>query len=65
MAPLFVCKLTSCIEMTESGVKLSVNDFVVRALALALKEVPEANATWGENAIRRHLSLCSELFFLK
>jgi pyruvate dehydrogenase E2 component (dihydrolipoamide acetyltransferase) len=31
--------------------KLSVNDFVVRASALALKKVPAANAAWTEQAI--------------
>ncbi|OAN52881.1 pyruvate dehydrogenase complex dihydrolipoamide acetyltransferase [Paramagnetospirillum marisnigri] len=34
--------------------KLSVNDFVVRAVALALKKVPAANASWGEDAIKRY-----------
>ncbi|CAA7625454.1 pyruvate dehydrogenase complex dihydrolipoamide acetyltransferase [Magnetospirillum sp. UT-4] len=34
--------------------KLSVNDFVVRAVALALRKVPAANASWGEEAIRRY-----------
>ncbi|MDX1575437.1 MAG: pyruvate dehydrogenase complex dihydrolipoamide acetyltransferase, partial [Kiloniellales bacterium] len=28
--------------------KLSVNDFVIRAVALALKQVPAANASWDE-----------------
>ncbi len=32
--------------------KLSVNDFVIRATALALKKVPEANAMWTDNAMR-------------
>ena len=32
--------------------KLSVNDFVIRAMALALKQVPAANASWGEEAVR-------------
>jgi len=32
--------------------KLSVNDFIVRAVALALKRVPAANASWGDSAIR-------------
>ncbi|HEV7368977.1 pyruvate dehydrogenase complex dihydrolipoamide acetyltransferase [Arenibaculum sp.] len=31
--------------------KLSVNDFVIRASALALKKVPEANAAWTEDAV--------------
>ena len=34
--------------------KLSVNDFVIRALALALGRVPAANASWTEAAIRRY-----------
>ncbi|MDA0952874.1 MAG: pyruvate dehydrogenase complex dihydrolipoamide acetyltransferase [Proteobacteria bacterium] len=33
--------------------KLSVNDFVIRAVALAMRKVPEANAQWGGNVIRR------------
>ncbi len=37
--------------------KLSVNDFVVRAVALALKKVPAANASWGEDAIRRYTDI--------
>ncbi len=32
--------------------KLSVNDLVIRATALALKRVPAANASWTEKAIR-------------
>lgn len=34
--------------------KLSVNDFVIKACALALCEVPEANASWTEEAIHRY-----------
>jgi len=34
--------------------KLSVNDFVVRACALALRQVPAANATWTEKATLRY-----------
>lgn len=34
------------------GYKLSVNDFVLRAVALAMKKVPAANASWTETAIR-------------
>ncbi|MEM8698992.1 MAG: 2-oxo acid dehydrogenase subunit E2, partial [Pseudomonadota bacterium] len=33
------------------GVKLSVNDFIIRAAALALQEVPEANAVWAGDRI--------------
>ncbi|MDX2225240.1 MAG: pyruvate dehydrogenase complex dihydrolipoamide acetyltransferase, partial [Rhodospirillaceae bacterium] len=34
--------------------KLSVNDFVIKAVALALRKVPAANATWTDEAIRRY-----------
>jgi pyruvate dehydrogenase E2 component (dihydrolipoamide acetyltransferase) len=34
--------------------KLSVNDFVIKALALALAQVPAANATWTEGGTLRH-----------
>mgnify|MGYP002385393654 CR=1 FL=1 len=36
----------------EGGYKLSVNDFVIRAVALAMKKVPAANASWGADAVR-------------
>jgi pyruvate dehydrogenase E2 component (dihydrolipoamide acetyltransferase) len=34
--------------------KLSVNDFVIRATALALKKVPAANAAWTDEAILQY-----------
>ena len=34
--------------------KLSVNDFIIKAMALALQEVPKANATWTEAGMLRH-----------
>ncbi len=34
--------------------KLSVNDFVIKALALALQRAPAANATWTEGGMLRH-----------
>lgn len=39
-------------EMVD-GMELSVNDLVIRAVALALRKVPAANAAWTETAIRR------------
>lgn len=33
--------------------KISINDFVIKAVAGALTEVPEANAIWNEDSIRR------------
>ncbi|MFO1173075.1 MAG: pyruvate dehydrogenase complex dihydrolipoamide acetyltransferase [Hyphomicrobiaceae bacterium] len=34
--------------------KLSVNDFIIKALALGLRDVPAANATWTEGGMLRH-----------
>ncbi|WP_137931558.1 pyruvate dehydrogenase complex dihydrolipoamide acetyltransferase [Mesorhizobium comanense] len=34
--------------------KLSINDFVIRALALALHRVPDANVSFTESALLRH-----------
>ena len=36
--------------------RISVNDFVIRAAALALKKVPAANAAWTDTAIRLYQS---------
>ncbi len=36
--------------------KLSLNDFIIKAMAMALQTVPEANATWTEAGILRHRS---------
>ena len=54
-----VDKLVALRATVNSGgsVKVSLNDFVVKAAAAAFQDVPEANATWGENAIRRHDSV--------
>ena len=38
----------------DGGYKLSVNDFIIKALALALQQVPAANATWTEAGMLRH-----------
>lgn len=34
-------------QLKETGEKISVNDFVVRACALALRAVPQVNASWA------------------
>jgi pyruvate dehydrogenase E2 component (dihydrolipoamide acetyltransferase) len=36
------------------GIKVSVNDFVIKAAALALKAVPEANASYSPEGIAMH-----------
>ncbi|MBF0325891.1 MAG: pyruvate dehydrogenase complex dihydrolipoamide acetyltransferase [Alphaproteobacteria bacterium] len=47
-------KVRSELNGRSDAYKLSVNDFVIRAVALALKKVPAANASWGEDAIKRY-----------
>jgi pyruvate dehydrogenase E2 component (dihydrolipoamide acetyltransferase) len=38
-------------ERTEGNVKISVNDFVIRAAALALKQIPAANVSYDESGV--------------
>jgi pyruvate dehydrogenase E2 component (dihydrolipoamide acetyltransferase) len=38
----------------EGGYKLSVNDFVIKASAMALMKHPDVNASWTESAILKH-----------
>ena len=47
-------RLNAAAPKGEGAYKLSVNDFVVKACALALLKVPEVNASWTDNAILRH-----------
>jgi pyruvate dehydrogenase E2 component (dihydrolipoamide acetyltransferase) len=37
-----------------AGIKTSLNDFIVRAAALALRNHPNVNASWGDDAITQH-----------
>ncbi|MAU60250.1 MAG: pyruvate dehydrogenase complex dihydrolipoamide acetyltransferase [Parvibaculum sp.] len=43
-------------EEAGEGVKLSVNDFLIRAAALALMKVPDANVSFAGNALLKHKS---------
>lgn len=50
-------QLNEAAPQDEKGVpryKLSVNDLVVKAYALALKEVPDANVSWTEEGMLHH-----------
>ncbi len=38
----------------ESAYKISVNDMIIKACAMALKKNPDANAAWGEEAVVRY-----------
>jgi len=47
-------RLNEAAPKGEGAYKLSVNDFIVKAVALALMRVPEVNASWTDTAILRH-----------
>lgn len=55
-ADIDVTNLLSIREQVNAieGIKTSVNDYIVRAVALALHHHPNANASWGDDAITQH-----------
>jgi pyruvate dehydrogenase E2 component (dihydrolipoamide acetyltransferase) len=55
-ADIDISRLLTLREEANSAIssKLSINDFVIKAFALALQRVPAANAVWGEDAILRY-----------
>ncbi len=53
------CRVDDLLELRRSvnaaaAVKVSLNDFILKAVAGALFEVPEANAIWNTDSIRRY-----------
>jgi pyruvate dehydrogenase E2 component (dihydrolipoamide acetyltransferase) len=38
----------------EGAYKLSVNDFIIKACAVALKQVPNANASWSDEGVKKY-----------
>jgi len=44
-------------SMKKDGGKLSVNDFVIKAAALACRKVPEVNSSWQDTFIRQYDSV--------
>jgi pyruvate dehydrogenase E2 component (dihydrolipoamide acetyltransferase) len=40
--------------LEQRGIKTSINDFIIKAVAAALKQHPEVNASWQETAIRKY-----------
>jgi pyruvate dehydrogenase E2 component (dihydrolipoamide acetyltransferase) len=41
-------------RLAAAGDKASINDFIIKATAEALRRHPEVNASWGEGVIRRY-----------
>lgn len=40
-------------QLEKEGIKLSINDFIIKAAAMACKKVPEANSAWLDTIIRQ------------
>jgi pyruvate dehydrogenase E2 component (dihydrolipoamide acetyltransferase) len=51
--PLLAFRSELNATLAPRGVKLSVNDFIVKACALALQQVPAANAVWAGDRLLR------------
>ncbi|KAG9300111.1 hypothetical protein G9A89_000851 [Geosiphon pyriformis] len=52
-----VLKLREVLNQDSNGkYKLSVNDFIIKSSALALKDVPEVNSAWHGEFIRQYLN---------
>lgn len=54
MDPLLDLRKTINAQLEAQGVKLSVNDFIVRATALSCISHPAANSSWGGDTIIQH-----------
>jgi len=52
--PLLAIRAQLNTGLEKEGVKLSVNDFVLKACAEALRRVPAVNSSWEGNQIRYH-----------
>lgn len=44
-------EINKAFEEQGADIKLSVNDFILKACSLALRDVPEANSSWADNTI--------------
>ncbi len=51
--PLLAFRETLNQQLEKRKVKLSVNDFIIKAVALALQQVPDANAVWAGDRMFR------------
>jgi pyruvate dehydrogenase E2 component (dihydrolipoamide acetyltransferase) len=54
MTRLLAVRETANAQLEKDGIKASINDFLIKALAVALARHPEVNAEWGDKAITRH-----------
>ena len=54
MDPLMEMRKTLNVQLAATGIKLSVNDFIVRCCALSMATHPEFNASFGGDCIHYH-----------
>ncbi len=54
MDPLLALRETLNGQLAGQGIKLSVNDFIVRAAALACVQHPVVNSSWTEQGVQQH-----------
>ena len=54
MDPLLQLRTSVNAALESEGVKLSVNDFIVRAAAVAIARHPQVNASWVGDSIQQH-----------
>ena len=53
------CRVDDLLELrvrvnAEDGIKITINDFIVRAAGLAMVDVPDMNVSWTADAVRRY-----------
>ncbi len=58
MGPVLEMRKQANLMLEGTGEKLSVNDFIVKAVALALREYPNLNASLDGDAVLRHGRVC-------
>ncbi len=54
MDPLLTLRETLNTQLESQGIKLSVNDFIVRGCALAILQHPLVNSSWSDAGIQQH-----------
>jgi pyruvate dehydrogenase E2 component (dihydrolipoamide acetyltransferase) len=47
-------ELNAQVHSSKSNYKLTINDFIIKATALALQDVPQVNASWTDEAILQY-----------
>ncbi len=56
---VIVCRIREKLNrlLEKEGVRLSLNDFIIKASALACVRVPEVNSQWVQTSVRQNQSV--------